>query len=50
MESQNERREGETPGTAVKADYEPPALVELGSFAELTQADMGASSDGELAS
>lgn len=47
MKSHDERREGETPGTAVEADYEPPALVELGSFAELTQLGSGTNPDAE---
>lgn len=50
MKSQDERREDESPAPPVAEGYEPPTLVALGSFSELTQGGTGVGVDLESTS
>ena len=46
MKSHDERPEGGSPAPPVAESYEPPALVALGSFSELTRLQIGVTADG----
>ena len=46
MKSHDARPEDESPAASVTESYEPPTLVALGSFSELTQLGGGPAGDG----